>query len=339
MSLKLGQITTVVISSAAIAKEVLQTQDLAFSNRTIPDSTKAHNHDQLGIPWLSISSSRWRNLRKFCNSNLFTAKKLDANFHLRRRKVQDLIDEVEASCEAGVEVDIGQVAFRTTLNFLSNTVFSVDLADPNSKFTKDFKEIVWRVMELVVMPNLADYFPLLRVIDPQRIRLRMGYCFSQIFAFLDDIINQRLKLSRMTGYVPSGDMLDVLLKIIETNNEDIDRPQMDHQLLDLFVVGTDSTTSRLEFAMAELLHNRETLSKAQAELGKTIGKVNLVEESDIARLPYLQAIVKETLRLHPAAPFLLPRKVEKNTELCGFTIPGAQVLVNAWAIGRDPSMW
>ncbi|KAJ7957331.1 putative Cytochrome P450 [Quillaja saponaria] len=271
MSLKLGQITTVVISSAAIAKEVLQTQDLAFSNRTIPDSIKAHNHDQLGMPWLSISSSQWRNLRKICNFNIFTAKKLDANFHLRRRKVQDMIDEVEASCEAGVEVDIGQVGFRTTLNLLSNTMFSVDVADPNSKFAKDFKEIVSTIMDLAGKPNLADYFPLLKVIDPQRIRHRMGYCFSKIFAFFDRITNERLKLFRVIGYVSSGDILDVLLKFIETSDEEIDRPHMDHLLLDLFAAGTDTTTSTLEFAMAELLHNRETLSKAQAELEKTIG--------------------------------------------------------------------
>ncbi|CAL8091565.1 unnamed protein product [Prunus armeniaca] len=65
-----------------------------------------------------------------------------------------------------------------------------------------------------------------------------------------------------------------------------------------------------------------------------------MEESDITRLPYLQAIIKETLRLHTAAPFLIPRKAGADVEICGYVVPkGAQVLVNAWAIGRDPSIW
>jgi cytochrome P450 len=92
--------------------------------------------------------------------------------------------------------------------------------------------------------------------------------------------------------------------------------------------------------MAELLHNPEALSKAKTELEQVIGKGNPMEESDIARLPYLQAVVKETFRLHPVAPFLLPRKAEADVEIKGYVIPkGAQVLVNAWAIGRDPSSW
>ena len=92
--------------------------------------------------------------------------------------------------------------------------------------------------------------------------------------------------------------------------------------------------------MAELLHNPEALSKAKIELQQVIGEDHPVEESDIARLPYLQAVVKETLRLHPAIPFLLPRKAEEDVEINGYIIPkGAQVLVNAWAIGRDPSLW
>jgi cytochrome P450 len=92
--------------------------------------------------------------------------------------------------------------------------------------------------------------------------------------------------------------------------------------------------------MAELLHSPETLSKAQEELRQTIGRGNHVDESDIPRLPYLQAVVKETFRLHPAVPLLLPRKAGAEVEVRGFTVPkGAQVLVNAWAIGRDPSIW
>src|SRR5262245_12592624 len=92
--------------------------------------------------------------------------------------------------------------------------------------------------------------------------------------------------------------------------------------------------------MAELLHSPEALTRARLELEQTIGKGNPVEESDIARLPYLQAVVKETLRLHPPAVLLLPRKALADVELNGFTVPkGAQVLVNAWAIGRDASVW
>ena len=111
-------------------------------------------------------------------------------------------------------------------------------------------------------------------------------------------------------------------------------------LQDLFVAGTDTTSSTLEWAMAELLHNPEKLLKARVELLQTIGKDKQVKESDISRLPYLQAVVKETFRLHPAVPFLLPRRVEEDTDIEGFTVPkNAQVLVNAWAIGRDPNTW
>jgi len=75
-------------------------------------------------------------------------------------------------------------------------------------------------------------------------------------------------------------------------------------------------------------------------LEEVIGKGKPVEESDIVKLPYLQAIIKETFRLHPPVPFLLPRKTERDVDLCGLTIPkDAQVLINAWTIGRDPTLW
>ncbi|CAL8993815.1 unnamed protein product [Prunus brigantina] len=87
--------------------------------------------------------------------------------------------------------------------------------------------------------------------------------------------------------------------------------------------------------MAELLRNPKKLSKAQEELEQVIGKGKPVEESDIARLPYLQAIIKETFRLHPPVLFI-PRRAKADVAICAYIVPkGAQVLVNAWAIGRD----
>lgn len=108
----------------------------------------------------------------------------------------------------------------------------------------------------------------------------------------------------------------------------------------IFVAGTDTTTYSLEWAMAELIHYPKIMSKVEKELEQVIGKGNPVEETDVARLPYLQAVIKETFRLHPPVPLLLPRKAEVDVEIAGYIIPkDAQVLVNAWAIGRDPTKW
>ena len=92
--------------------------------------------------------------------------------------------------------------------------------------------------------------------------------------------------------------------------------------------------------MAELLHNPEKMTKARDELEEVLGKGGHVQESNISKLNYLRAIVKETLRLHPSAPFLLPRKAKTNIEIYGYIVPkNAQILINVWAMGHDPSIW
>ena len=92
--------------------------------------------------------------------------------------------------------------------------------------------------------------------------------------------------------------------------------------------------------MTELIRNPDIMIKVKKELKETIGSCIPLEESDISKLPYLQAVIKETLRLHPPVPFLLPRKAERNVDIGGYTIPkDAQVMVNVWTICRDPTLW
>lgn len=108
----------------------------------------------------------------------------------------------------------------------------------------------------------------------------------------------------------------------------------------MFTAGTDTTTSTLEWAMAELLHNPTVLQKLQAELRSTIPPDSNLEETQLQNLPYLEAVVKETLRLHPPLPFLFPRMAMKPCGILGYRIPAeTQVLVNVWAIGRDSNNW
>ena len=92
--------------------------------------------------------------------------------------------------------------------------------------------------------------------------------------------------------------------------------------------------------MTELMHNPEAMRKAKKEIAETIGVGKPVEESDVARLPYLQSVIKESLRMHPPAPLLLPRRAKTDVQVCGYTVPqGTQILINEWAIGRNPAIW
>ncbi|XP_015158425.1 geraniol 8-hydroxylase-like isoform X2 [Solanum tuberosum] len=144
-----------------------------------------------------------------------------------------------------------------------------------------------------------------------------------------------------------GKALDICQVVFKTNfnlmcntlfSKDLADPFSDSK--DLFAGGTDSPTTTIEWAMAEILRKPEIMKKVRVELAKVVGKGKPVEESNIPKLPYLQFIVKETLRLHPPTPFLIPRKVEQDVKLCNYIIPkGSLVLVNVWAIGRDPTFW
>ncbi|KAH9560497.1 hypothetical protein CY35_06G108100 [Sphagnum magellanicum] len=108
----------------------------------------------------------------------------------------------------------------------------------------------------------------------------------------------------------------------------------------LLVGGIGSIAGTLEWVLAELLLHPNIMKHAQTELDNLVGTNRLVEESDLQHLPYLQAILKETLRLHPVGPFLFPHHSIEPCQVQGYTIPAkTRVLVNIWALGRDPNSW
>nr|AQY76216.1 cytochrome P450 [Thapsia garganica] len=339
MCLKLGRMITIVISSPSTARQVLRKQDIAFSNRPLPDAVRALDHNKYSAVWLPVGS-RWRSLRKIMGSNIFTANKLDSNQHLRSQKVHDLVRYCDS--RRGEPVDIGRAAFLTSLNLLSNTIFSKDMVDSyDNSEAKLFRDLVWNSSVESGKPNLVDYFPILQWMDPQGIKRRLASHFESLIKLFDVLVDERLELKRPGNHgenTSTADVLDELLKLLETN--EIDKSHIQHMFLDLFSAGTDTTSSTVEWAMSEILRNPETiLVKAKAELDQVIGKGKIIEEADVSSLDYLRCIVKETLRLHPPVPLVL-RQVQDEVELCGYTIPkNSQVLVNAWAIGRDPMLW
>ncbi|GAB4856968.1 hypothetical protein Ancab_040508 [Ancistrocladus abbreviatus] len=339
-TVELGYVTTVVVSSAAIAKEVLQRKDVSFSDRTPTCAACVLNHQESSVSLLP-PNPKWRNLRKICNSYIFSVSRLDASRGLRRKKVQQLLSYVQDCCKAAIAINIGEAGFTTSLNFLSNTFFSMDLADSGSNTAREFKALISSLLEYAGMPNCADFFPILKTFDPQGVYRNNERDVKKIFRVFDELIRERIQSREANGGVDqNGDVLDVLLSICKEGGNEFQLSDIPHLLLDLFTAGTDTTSSTLEWAMAELLCNPKKLEKVRLELEEVIGKGSLVEEEDFVRLPYLQAIIKETFRLHPVVPLLIPRRAVSSTELCGFTIPkNTQVFVNIWAMGRDESLW
>lgn len=108
----------------------------------------------------------------------------------------------------------------------------------------------------------------------------------------------------------------------------------------MFVAGSTTTFASLEWAMSELLRNPRAMQTLQKEVRSITGDKEFITETDLNKMEYLKAVIKETFRLHPAVPLLLPRVSTKETTINGYDIPaGTQVIINAWSIHRDPSIW
>ncbi|TVU45128.1 hypothetical protein EJB05_04601, partial [Eragrostis curvula] len=343
MTLRLGTVTTVVASSADAAREFLHRHDAAFSGRFLFDSSHVFAHYTHSMAWLPPGSPRWRALRKVCSGELFAPHRLDAHQSLRREKVEQLVSHVaRLSRRQSVPIHIGRLAFTTALNLLSSTIFSTDLADldVDAPDNCEFKSVLAELNMAVGLPNLSDFFPEIARLDPQGLRRRIEGLLQRLHAMIDHQIERRLR-ERAEGEPAKKNFLDVLLDYCSAEDgRGFQRQTLLSLISDLFNAGTDTTAATVEWAMAELLLHPSSMARARDELAQVLGSKQEIEESDIGQLKYLQAIVKETFRLHPPAPFLLPHLAETATQVRGYTVPkGARILVNVWAIGHDAEVW
>jgi len=237
MTLKLGTITTIVISSPQVAKQVLHENSQIFSNRTVPHAISAVDHDKFSVGWVP-TLNLWKKLRKSCATKVFSTKMLDSTKILRQQKLQELLDYVNEKSNKGEVFDIGEAVFINVLNSTSNTLFSMDLAHstPDEK-SQEFKNIIWGIMEEAGKPNISDFFPILRPLDPQGLYARMTNHMKKLCEIFDGIIEERICSKDSKGdYEVCNDVLDSLLNIsIGEATSELSRNEMVH----LFLVSID----------------------------------------------------------------------------------------------------
>uniref|UniRef100_J3LE10 Cytochrome P450 n=1 Tax=Oryza brachyantha TaxID=4533 RepID=J3LE10_ORYBR len=316
MTLKLGLTTAVVVSSRDAARVAYEKHDQRHAARAVPDAFRGNGYTERSVLFSPSSDPQWKHLRGINATHIFSPKSLAAVHAIRERKVREIVAYFRA--HAGEEMVFGDVLHNGILNLMSSCFFSVDMADVGSESALGLQHLIEGIVELVSKPNVSDFFPFLRQLDLQGLRRQTGRSLDRAFSILDGIIERRLDDSRDNPAGKQGDFLDALIELFDAGK--LQRYHLTYLLFDVFAAGADTMSLTLTWVMAELLHNPSVMAKARAELMDVLGSKEAVEEPDTARLPYLLAVVKEAMRLHPVGPLLLPHcAVEEGAKRGGLS--------------------
>ncbi|XP_002532304.2 cytochrome P450 726A27 [Ricinus communis] len=337
MSIKLGEVSAVVISSAEAAKEVLRTQDVSFADRPLGLSAKMVLYNGNDVVFGSYGE-QWRQLRKICILELLSAKRVQSFKSLREAEVSNFIRFLYS--KAGKPVNLTRKLFALTNTIMARTSVGKQCENQEVLLT-----VIDRIFEVSGGFTVADVFPsftLLHLITGIKSRLeRLHQDTDQI---LEDIINEHRAckaVSKNGDQNEADNLLDVLLDLQEDGNlrVPLTNDSIKGTILDMFAGGSDTTSKTAEWAVSELMFNPKAMKKAQEEVRRVFGQKGIVDESGFHELKFLKLVIKETLRLHPALP-LIPRECMNKSKINGYNIdPKTKVLINVWAIGRDSNIW
>ncbi|GLJ11716.1 hypothetical protein SUGI_0175270 [Cryptomeria japonica] len=340
MSLQLGYFPAIVVSSPEMAKEFLKNYDLAFASRSPSAAGKYLAYNYKSLP-LAPYGAYWRLVRRICVTELLGAKRLESFRFVREEEVSAAMSSIwENSRHGAVAVNVSKAVTSLTSaiiwRILAGTKFSdEDLVGRE----KEFIAMVHEVTGTIAAINIGDFIPYIDWMDLQGIKKRMKNAHAFFDGVMQKIIDEHVNL-RQSQTVAVKDILDVLLEMAESGDMTIN--DIKSIIFVLFIAGIETTATSLEWSMSEMVRNSHIAKKLQQEIESVVGKDRPVRESDLGGMEYLQCVTKESLRLYPPGPLLLPRE---STETCivgaqRFVIPKkTRLVVNVWAIGRDPAIW
>ncbi|MBA0849541.1 hypothetical protein Goshw_017249, partial [Gossypium schwendimanii] len=208
-----------------------------------------------------------------------------------------------------------------------------------------FIPIVKEFVEALGGFSITDLFPSIKLLPMiSGMRAKLERCHHDLDMMLESIIEEHRASNANLGNSDdeTDDLLDVLLNLQDHGGLEfpLTTENIKAVILDMLIAGTETSSTAVEWAMSEMMKNPRILEKAQAEVRQVYDRTGEVNESDLHELKYLKLVIKETLRLHPPLPLLIPRENSERCEINGYEIPAkTKVIVNAWAIGRDSNYW
>ncbi|XP_028754934.1 cytochrome P450 71D8-like [Neltuma alba] len=340
MHLQIGELSTVVVSSPDMAKQIMKTHDLAFVQRPQISSAKIFAYGSTDIAFAPYGDY-WRQMKKACILELLSAKKVQSFSYVRQDEVSKLIGSVRSS--VGSVVDLTDKIYSLTSAIVTKVAFGNEQEELLQPLYAAIEAGAYHFLD--VFPSLK-HVPLITAME----EAKLVKIHKKIDKILEDILkeNQKKQIRAAGGggceITGSGEenLVQVLLRIQQSGSLDITitNDNIKAVIWDMFGAGTDTSSTTTEWAMLEMMRNPKVMEKAQTEIRKAFKGKKVIHESDMEQVSYLKSVIKETLRLHPPAPLLVPRECRENCKINGFDIPiKTQVVVNVWAIGRDPSHW
>ncbi|XP_055813952.1 5-OH-xanthotoxin synthase-like [Solanum dulcamara] len=339
-SLKIGSTPIVVVSSAKLAKEVLKTQDLVFCSR----------HCFLGQQKLSYNgrdivfqryNDYWREMRKISVLHLFSHKKVTLFSPIREDEVSRLIKKISQQASASRITNLSILMMSLSTTIICRVAFGIRF-DEEAHEKRRFGELLEESATTLSSFFVSDFFPYLRWIDKfTGLTDRLEKNFKDLDEFYEELIEQHLNPNRPKSM--EGDILDLLLQLKKDELTPIDLTLEDIKaiVMNVLLAGSDTSAAAVIWAMTALMKNPKAMKKVQEEIRKSVGKKDdILNEDDIQNIPYFKAVIKESFRLYPSVPLLVPRESMEKSTLEGYEIQAGTIIhVNSWAIARDPEIW
>ncbi|KAJ8773772.1 hypothetical protein K2173_006422 [Erythroxylum novogranatense] len=333
MCLQLGEISTIVVSSAELAKEVLKTHDVILAGRPAMLSSNIITYGFKDLAFAPYGEY-WRQMKKIFMLELLSAKRVESFGSIREDEVSNLIRNISSKTES--PINLSKMLSSLTIRVISKTAFG------NTIEPQTFVRLVDNLSQMLDGFCISDIFPsykLLHLITGEMTKLRRLH--REVDCILEDVISE-CRTNGSSGRDQGDCIVDALSKIQDQGILQLPftSDNIKAIVLDIFAGGSDTSSVVLQWAMAEMLKNPAALERVQTEVRQVFVNSKKIDEASLGQLRYLKSVVKETLRLHPPFPLLFPRESRERVEIDGYEIPSrTKILVNAWAIGRDPHYW
>ncbi|KAK6918147.1 Cytochrome P450 [Dillenia turbinata] len=347
--LRLGSVDAITTNDPDTIREILLRQDEVFASRP---RTLAAVHLAYGCGDVALAplGPHWKRMRRICMEHLLSTKRLDSFSKHRAEEAQHLIQDVWAHAQTSKPINLREVLGAFSMNNVTRMLLGKQFFGAQASGqveAMEFMHITHELFWLLGLIYLGDYLPFWRWVDPYGCEKRMREVEKRVDDFHTKIIEEHRKSREVKKKEGIGedngemDFVDVLLSLPGEDGKDhMDDVEIKALIQDMIAAATDTSAVTNEWAMAEVIKHPRVLRKIQQELDCVVGPNRMVNESDLPHLHYLRCVVRETFRMHPAGPFLIPHESTRPTKINGYDIPAkTRVFINTHGLGRNTSIW